>query len=239
MSHEISVLALTDCSALATIPRHWHETERALIDDRNRKVVNTNAQYCSVVRTRLGPVSLLLGGEVDCCFDYKPVQDEDSVVDSEDDYSGMRPPSATKALESIVSHYVELKTSKAISSDRDRTSFEKFKLLKFWAQSFLLGIPRIIVGFRDDNGTLVEEETFETLKIPGLVREGTGAWDGNVCINFAGEVLNFIRANVSDDCVHRIQYRGQGAPGVEIFSLPEGDSHDFLTPQYRQHKEPV
>lgn len=230
-------MARTDCLALATIPREWHETERALIDGRNHKIVNTNAQYCSVVRTRLGPVSLLLGGEVDCCFDYMPVKDEDFVIDPQDDFAGMRPPNASQAAESIVSHYVELKTSKAISSDRDRTSFEKFKLLKFWAQSFLLGIPRIIVGFRDDNGILVEEETFETLKIPGMVRERSGAWDGNVCINFAGEILKFIRSNVSDECIYRIQYRGQGSPGVEIVSLPDGDIDDFLTPQYRQHKK--
>ena len=44
--------------------------------------------------------------------------------------------------------YVELKTSKQIASQRDSASFEKFKLLKFWLQSFLAGVPRVLVGFR-------------------------------------------------------------------------------------------
>lgn len=30
----------------------------------------------------------------------------------------------------------------------------RFKLIKFWVQSFLAGIPLIKVGFRDDDGKL-------------------------------------------------------------------------------------
>jgi hypothetical protein len=39
-----------------------------------------------------------------------------------------------------------------IATERDRTSFERYKLLKFWSQSFLAGVPRVVVGFRDDEG---------------------------------------------------------------------------------------
>jgi hypothetical protein len=39
-----------------------------------------------------------------------------------------------------------------IMTERDRTSFERYKLLKFWSQSFLAGIPQVVVGFRDDEG---------------------------------------------------------------------------------------
>lgn len=67
-------------------------------------------------------------------------------------------------------HYVELKTNKMILSERDKWTFERYlapcrkcqsrianpctrhKLLKFWAQSFLAGVPYIVVGFRDENG---------------------------------------------------------------------------------------
>jgi hypothetical protein len=48
--------------------------------------------------------------------------------------------------------------------------------LKFWAQSFLVGVPKIICGFRDDDGNLKEIKHYETLKIPGTVREKKNTW---------------------------------------------------------------
>jgi len=64
------------------------------------------------------------------------------------------------------------------------------KLLKFWAQSFLLGVPKIIVGFRTREGILQRLEELETHSIPGWVkRYGKGTWDGNICINFAAAFL--------------------------------------------------
>jgi RAT1-interacting protein len=63
--------------------------------------------------------------------------------------------------------------------------------MKFWIQSFLLGVPKIIVGFRDQNGILVRMEEMETEKIPGTVkRKGKATWDGNMCINFAAGFLD-------------------------------------------------
>ena len=86
-------------------------------------------------------------------------------------------------------NWVELKTSAEIFNDRDMLKFER-KLLKFWAQSFLLGVPKIIVGFRSKNGMLQRLEELETKDIPGKVkRKGRGTWDGNICINFTAEFL--------------------------------------------------
>ena len=39
-----------------------------------------------------------------------------------------------------------------------------------WLQSFLAGVPRIIVGFRDDAGVVKELRPLETMKIPRMVR---------------------------------------------------------------------
>ena len=65
------------------------------------------------------------------------------------------------------------------------------KLLKFWIQSFLLGVPKIIVGFRSQNGILQRLEELETKNIPGNVkRHGKGSWDGNICINFTAAFLD-------------------------------------------------
>lgn len=65
------------------------------------------------------------------------------------------------------------------------------KLMKFWIQSFLLGVPKIIVGFRTQDGFLKRVEEMDTASIPSTVkRRGKGTWDGNMCINFASELLD-------------------------------------------------
>ena len=68
-------------------------------------------------------------------------------------------------------------------------NFER-KLMKFWIQSFLLGVPKIIVGFRSPQGILKRIEEMDTASIPGTVkRRGKCSWDGNMCINFASALL--------------------------------------------------
>ena len=97
-------------------------------------------------------------------------------------------------------NWVELKTTAEIRNDRDRFKYER-KLLKFWAQSFLLGVPKIIVGFRDQNGILRRLEEVETSSLPVMVKKhGKGTWDGNVCINFAAEFLACMLRWTSHTC---------------------------------------
>lgn len=63
--------------------------------------------------------------------------------------------------------------------------------MKYWIQSFLLGVPKIIVGFRTQDGILSKVEEFETMKIPYEVqRRGMAKWDGNVCIKFTSLFLD-------------------------------------------------
>ncbi|KAF9958361.1 hypothetical protein BGZ70_009220 [Mortierella alpina] len=139
-------------------------------------IVDTNLQYCTVARTKIGQNSIIMGAEVDCTSEPKK-----------------------PAPHNPLSNYIELKTSRVISSARDQGNFERHKLLKFWAQSFLPGIPTIIVGFRDDDGNVVTVETFRTMEIPRLVRGKDGAWDTTICINFLDGVFNFLRKIVVVD----------------------------------------
>lgn len=73
-------------------------------------------------------------------------------------------------------------------NDRDRDNFER-KLLKFWIQSFLLGVPRIIVGFRSRDGVLQRVEDMDVASIPDTVARRGRQWDGNICTNFAASFL--------------------------------------------------
>jgi hypothetical protein len=64
------------------------------------------------------------------------------------------------------------------------------KLMKYWIQSFLLGVPKIIVGFRTRDGILVDIKEIETHNIPQTVNSRPNpAWNADICVNFAAAFL--------------------------------------------------
>ncbi|KAI0772558.1 RAI1-domain-containing protein [Trametes elegans] len=131
--------------------------------------VDTNVQWCSVIKTKLGDNRLVIGGEVDCVRER---------------FIG-RPDT-----------FVELKTSMSIRNAGDEARFEK-KLLKFYMQSFLLGVPEIVVGFRTPAGRLTTTQTFKTIQLPRLVRGKPGAWDPQVCLSWGQQFLSTLKALLS------------------------------------------
>ena len=48
--------------------------------------------------------------------------------------------------------------------------FYRFKLIKWWAQSFLIGIASVICGFRDDSGVVRSLESYSVNKMPSLTK---------------------------------------------------------------------
>ncbi|KAL8918801.1 MAG: hypothetical protein Q9208_007139 [Pyrenodesmia sp. 3 TL-2023] len=161
---------------LSLLPSPWAETSRDYIESREALVVNNKAQYCSVAKTGIGKTRLILGGEVDArkssfLLSLHPSQPSLSRV--QDPLRRLPLPSSlisatvwdTKPSppSSNPINWVELKTAATPLSDRDIIKYER-KLLKFWIQSFLLGVPKIIVGFRSKEGILQSLEELETCK---------------------------------------------------------------------------
>lgn len=126
--------------------------------------VNTNVQWCSIIKTKLGDTRCILAGEVD-------------------------------AVDADRHAPVEVKTSMNIRNGQDEERFEK-KMLRFYMQSFLLGIAMVVVGFRDPRGFLVTHQQFQTLAMPRAVRGKAHAWDPLACLNFASELLTTIRSHL-------------------------------------------
>ncbi|KAK4050624.1 decapping endonuclease targeting mRNA [Microbotryomycetes sp. JL201] len=140
---------------------------------------NTNVQWCSIVKTNLDGHRMILGGEVDC----------------------IRPRPFTHATNGhfkvSTNDFVELKTNMIIKNERDEVNFEKNKLIKHFAQSFLLGVPTVIVGFRDRSGILTTVQEFKTLELPRLVRGKPHAWDKNVLLSTSSKILSFVTETIS------------------------------------------
>ncbi|KAJ5902471.1 RAI1-domain-containing protein [Penicillium taxi] len=192
---------------LSVLRKSWDETSREEIEGRPNEVVNNSAQYCSVVKTGFGKTRLVLGGEVDAIWDCKPDRKEDPI------------------------HWVELKTSAEIYNTRDNIKFQR-KLLKFWAQSFLLGVATIIIGFRDAQGNVNRLETLKTASIPGKVmKEGRGFWDGNICVNFTGEFLEWLKNIIQGDGVWRIRKLPK-SDTIQIYKLEESGNGDILSQSF-------
>ncbi|SPJ74840.1 Protein RAI1 [Fusarium torulosum] len=193
---------------LSTLPAPWAETSREFIENRENEVVNNKAQYCSVVRTGIGNSVLCLGGEVDAIWDSKPEQKGSPI------------------------NWVELKTSAEIRNAGDMENFNR-KLMKYWIQSFLLGVPRIVVGFRTRDGILVEAKDIETHRIPEMVNAYPNPkWNADMCVNFAAAFLDWLTENINDEGVWRIKREPQ-SPIIELFKVEEIGHGDILSDEFK------
>lgn len=217
--------------ALTTLPKPWAQCSRGLIEKRAKKTVNNYEQYISVVRTGIGKVKTLLAGEVDCAWDYIPSEENGA---SKND---------------ILKHYVELKTSMVVDQPHKAVNFER-KLFKTWAQCFLLGIPRVVYGFRDQKHLLKNVEIYNTEEIPLLLknseypRGGVQRFHCVDAIKWYGAVLEWITQNVdaNDELkAYKIIYDS----GSRTFSLNEcmGDENkrlrngEILTEDFKSWRE--
>jgi hypothetical protein len=79
-----------------------------------------------VYRTSLGAHRLLVSAEIDC---------EESLAD------GSR-------------SFVEIKTSGSMQTAESRCNFRERKLIKYWIQSYVAGVPAVVVGYRSEDGVL-------------------------------------------------------------------------------------
>ncbi|KAK5984051.1 hypothetical protein GCK32_010866, partial [Trichostrongylus colubriformis] len=73
--------------------------------------------------------------------------------------------------------------------------------MKWWLQSFLLGIRDIIVGYRDDDGIVKKVGFVHTDELPK-----TGEWSGNVCMNLLSNVLTAVSDGFFITFVHFLSY---------------------------------
>ncbi|XP_060587638.1 decapping and exoribonuclease protein-like isoform X2 [Ruditapes philippinarum] len=160
---------------------------------------NNCEAFCTVVRSRLNSHSLVYSGEVDAEY-------TDNVYGK---------------------HYIELKTTREITHPRQNVNFKRFKVIKWWAQSFLVGIPEIVCGYRDDDGIVHRLESFNTMKLPEFAKDIRDPWKPNVCFNFLDQLLSFIKSTVTVDN-HRIVYLLQWSPNEKVWCSKPLNNTDYL-----------
>ena len=143
--------------ALATLSKPVQLVSRETLDKRPKKSCNNGDKYVSVVKTGVGNVKLVLDSTVDCIFDFKE--------DGKDN----------------LTHYAYLFLSPWITSTADTRKFEQ-QIFKVWLECFLSGVPKVIVGYRNDAHTLRAVEEFQTSEIPILLKSNSGEF-GPRCLD--------------------------------------------------------
>lgn len=138
--------------------------------------VDANVEFCALIKTKLGPHRIIMGAEMDCCEETRDRK----------------------------RRYVELKTSHEIDS-RTVDKFEKEKLLKWWIQSFLAGVTKIVCAFRDEDGFVTRTEMMGTRDITQRVKE-RNFWQGGVCLAFGDQVLCWLFGTVKENEDYVLKY---------------------------------
>lgn len=133
-------------------------------------------EYCAVMRTRLMSEklshSLVFGAELD------------AIIPNVMETGG------------FLKNFVELKTTKRMENEYQYRNFLKYKLLKWWAQSYLVGVPLIVCGYKDNKGIVKKLEQLNIESFPDLCVE---FWSANVCLNFLNKFLNHVKELVTID----------------------------------------
>jgi len=132
--------------------------------------VNEYRQYRCIMRSNLGKLKLVLGCE----------------IDSIDPNSKLPRPQ----------NFVEIKTQRIITDQRGGENFRRNKLYKWWAQSFLGSVPRILVAFRNDKGHVTKLEMMKTSSLPSKAAQETDNWRPKVMTGFLERFLTFVKRTI-------------------------------------------
>lgn len=173
------------------------------------ETVNANEEFCVMFSTRINDTLILYGAEVDGV-------DSNVVIDEENELlNGVK--------------LVEVKTNRIISNQRGHRTFLQ-KTMKWFCQSFLVGIDAIYVGFRDDRGIVRNLEKFSVNELPN---KANGLWDKKNCLKFLDVFLKFVQeviGNTSDpyvtwlfdyDCHNRVVSVRKMENVTDLLFLPQ------------------
>lgn len=137
--------------------------------------------------------------------------------------------------------YAELKTNRILTNERQKCNFESYvfvykvifrkKQMRTWAQSYLIGIPRIIYGFRDDRGILTSISSMTTQSIWERAKSKK-YWDKHVCLLFTERLLETLQKHVDVDDKKTVYTLSRFRDQITLAKLPKDCGRDFIPEWY-------
>lgn len=113
--------------------------------------VNESEEFCCLFSTKLGTNSLLYGAEMDGVCSK-------NMLEAPVDWKTIK--------------FIELKTNRTIETDNQYRNYQK-KLLKWWCQSFIVGIENVMCGMRTDSGLVFELNNIKVSDMPKTCKVNT------------------------------------------------------------------
>jgi RAT1-interacting protein len=124
-------------------------------------------------------------------------------------------------LQESPARYVELRTARRIDDNYQQTCLFKY-MLKWWAQASLLGVPRIICGYRDDNGVVESVRSYNTTTLGEL---GRPYWKTTDALMFLDVFLQFVQQHTVENNYRKVvlfEYNPESRT-IKAMTLPKDD----------------
>ncbi|KAG5671409.1 hypothetical protein PVAND_001607 [Polypedilum vanderplanki] len=181
----------------------------------SEKPVIENEECCVMFSTKLaGRNSILYGAEIDGIQSNKKITSLDQLRQFP---------------------LVEAKVKRRETNERQIDNFYKHKARNFWCQSFLVGIDKIILGLRDDNG-FVGEVTEMSLKKLSDEAKHRNYFHATVCVNFLNDFLEKVKydmRNIKDEpsIIFKYEWNTQIADYIITHQINDSN-YKFITQDF-------
>lgn len=183
-----------DYAPPATMKRfayYGYKFEQLCTDPQHPKATAKQDEFCGVFYVRIGKHKMFVGAEMDCY---------------------LKPP-----LQGSAPEFVELKTAVQSAVLSRGSNFARFKMRKYWIQSWLVGTAHIIVGLRDKHGILRQIKRYATKQLP---RMGERYWSASACLNFLDHFLHVLDAKTEPGFSYTVQRPHGGQIRIVIEEKP-------------------
>ncbi|XP_073985864.1 decapping and exoribonuclease protein-like [Rhodnius prolixus] len=141
------------------------------------------------------------GGEFDCVYEAK-LNEHRLLFAAEMD--GIVSEKEINSLEELrQAEFIEAKTCIHLDCTKHKISFGRYKSGKWWAQSFLVGIQTILVGYRNYDGIVTR---LERIRVKDLTRRFPEFWaplTPAASLNFLNDFLDFVKKTVASEETNR------------------------------------
>lgn len=185
----------------------------------NTKPVLESEEFCLMFSTFIDKKKILYGAETDGVIADEPCKNLDDL---------RRCP------------LVEVKVSRRETNERQLSNFYKFKSQKWFLQSFLVGIDKIHVGVRNDEGFVQEVKSITCKEITNEAKRND-YWHATVAMNFLNDFLNKVSSDMKhiDNLyhVHRYTWSQSRSNFVTCEEFKERKHGHFLTPDFIKFME--
>ncbi|XP_055342617.1 decapping and exoribonuclease protein-like [Paramacrobiotus metropolitanus] len=169
--------------------------------------------FCSVTSTTVGSTTVISGGVV-VCFDPGKLH--------------ISPPQC----------YVQLHIEQRADEENLWRKLWDHSMRSIWAECFLSGTPKVIIGYHDQLGHVSMTEELRTAKIPALTKchkQKENTWSDSVCLGYLRTFADLVTQTVTDDyneATYTFEWDAVKSDTITVERLPNESQHRFLPAWY-------